>query len=123
MLFNVFVASFCSIIVTIFSSEEKHSFMRCNNCTSFFHSVMISRSVVLTCSDVAEVPNDWFYNKVILNVFTHIIRARFQESLFVFDNFSLSIHNVSYFHEGVYRCCNNDSVLVEHTLHVIGSYC
>lgn len=121
MLLKVLFSIFISCVIICCRSTKIPSFTACNH--SFFHPVIISSSVLLPCHGLKGADIDWTYNTEVLNILTFITNDHLRESVLVSENFSLSIHNVSYSHEGSYQCSSNGSLLVEHILQLIGLYC
>lgn len=111
----------CYILVIFMNGKLLNCFQKHDN-KSISFAVVVSDSLLLTCSSLNVNGNYWIYEKSVINLGTFIIGSRFEKKMEVFENASLLISSVSLSDEGMYYCENNLTILDVHLLYVCGRY-
>lgn len=87
-----------------------------------FHQVTLSDSVLLYCGVESGAVKVWKYFDDILNVNKVVVHKMFMDTTSVQRNYSLYINHVLIFHEGIYTCFGELTIVITHILTVEGLY-
>lgn len=77
-------------------------------------------SVFIKCDDFSRGVGNWMHDDTVLYVAQILVNDQFEDSLTLFENYSLLINPVSISHEGIYRCIRGTRKIVEYLIDIKG---
>lgn len=88
--------------------------------TTFYHSISILESILLTCHCFTGNGTEWIHNDVLLNLKKLFLEQRLRDSAVLHQNYSLYLKSTSLSDDGIYSCMQGDNILARHVLTVQG---
>lgn len=96
------------------------------SCTAFGKSAYTIQaiekvdSVFIKCDNYSRGVGNWMHDDTVLYVAQILVNDRYEDSLTLFENYSLLIDPVSIFHGGIYQCMRGTRKIVEYLIDIKG---